>query len=196
MRHPESLGAVPSTEKAAGFEPVEAETAADAGAGATALTEVQREMVEICAHIVQQLGLPRSVGQIYGVIYASPRPLAFADVVAYLGISNGSASQGLRFLRELGAVHAVEGGEGRRELFKPETELRRLLGGVLQHRFRNPLEAGVEKLNMLQGKIGPEDSVHREFIEQRLGSLQVWHRKALHLLPLLQTFLGKGRRKI
>ena len=48
-------------------------------------------------------------------------------------------------LEEL-AVRLVGGGEpvleGRRELFEPETELRRLLGGVLKHRFRDPLEAG------------------------------------------------------
>ena len=31
----------------------------------------------------------------------------------------------------------------------------------------------------------------REFLEQRIDSLRIWHRKALHALPLLQLFLGR-----
>lgn len=149
-------------------------------------------MVELCADTVQQLGLSRSVGQIFGVIYGSPQPLAFADVVALLGISNGSASQGLRFLRELGAVRLVQDPSDRRELFVAETELRRLLGGVLKHRVRDPLEAGALRLTQLEAKLADSDEPDREFLGQRIDSLRIWHRKALHFLPLLQAFLGRG----
>lgn len=156
------------------------------------LTPVRREIVEVCADAVQQLGLPRSVGQIFGVIYASPRPLAFADVVAALEISNGSASQGLRFLRELGAVRTVDDPEGRRELFVPETELRRLLAGVLNRRFREPLQAGADRLKRLEAQLAANHEPEKEFLEQRVDSLRTWHRKALRVLPLLETFLGNG----
>lgn len=186
---------MPPARKVAGPESAVNASAPEAdfvGAAAPLLSSTQREMIEICADTVQQLGLPRSVGQIYGVIYASPRPLAFADVVAYLGISNGSASQGLRFLRELGAVHTVAETESRRELFTPETELRRLLGGVLKHRFREPLEAGAARIKDIEARLGAEDDPHRAFLEQRLGSLRIWHSKALNFLPLLQAFLGRG----
>jgi DNA-binding transcriptional regulator GbsR (MarR family) len=157
------------------------------------LTPVRREIVDMCADALQQLGLPRSVGQIFGVIYGSPQPLAFADVVEYLEISNGSASQGLRFLRELGAVRVVADPEGRRELFVPETELRRLLGGVLKQRFREPLEAAAGRLQSLDSGLTAQDEPHREFLEQRISSLRTWHRKALRILPLLQTFLRNGK---
>jgi len=49
-------------------------------------------------------GLPPSVGRIYGLLYGSPKPLSFTDIVEQLEISKGSASQGLQFLRSLGAV--------------------------------------------------------------------------------------------
>ena len=128
------------------------------------------------------------------MIYSSPQPLAFADVVALLGISAGSASQGLRFLRELGAVLPVDDPEGRRERFVAETELRRLLGGVLSHRLRDPLEAGAERLAQLEARLEASgDEPDREFLQQRLDSLRTWHRKALTFLPLLQTFLRTGK---
>ena len=183
---------MPSLRKAVAAASVPSETVAPPPAADGALTPVRSEIVELCADAVQQLGLPRSVGQIFGVIYGSPRPLAFADVVAHLGISNGSASQGLRFLRELGAVRVVDDPTDRRELFVAETELRRLLGGVLQHRFRTPLEAGAERLKTLDARLTTADEADREFLEQRIESLRTWHRKALHLLPLLQSFLGRG----
>ena len=160
-----------------------------------ALTPVRQEIVELCADTVQQLGLPRSVGQIYGAIYSSPRPLAFADVVTLLDISNGSVSQGLRFLRELGAIRLVDDPEGRREVFVAETELRKLLGGVLKHRFQEPLEAGACRLDALEERLIGEEESDREFLEKRIGSMRSWHRKALHALPLLQLFLGRGSRE-
>ena len=41
------------------------------------------------------LGVPKSVAAIYGVVFASPVPLSFADIESHLGISKGSVSQGL-----------------------------------------------------------------------------------------------------
>jgi hypothetical protein len=58
--------------------------------------------------VVQIFGVPKSVGQIYGLLYASPEPLSFSDIVVRLGISKGSASQGLRLLRSLGAINVAE----------------------------------------------------------------------------------------
>lgn len=174
-----------------------------AGAGELPpLTATQAELVEICADAVQQLGLPRSLGQIYGVIYCSPQPLAFADVVTLLGLSNGSVSQGMRVLRELGAIRPVAGETDPRELFVAETELRKLLAGVLESRLRAPLEAGQGRLRALEQRLAGAaraNGAHAaepdpEFLRQRLSSLQTWHRKALRFLPMIQSLLGPASR--
>ena len=57
---------------------------------------------------MQVFGVPKSVGQIYGLLYASPEPLSFSDIVERLEISKGSASQGLQLLRSLGAIKVAE----------------------------------------------------------------------------------------
>lgn len=77
------------------------------------LDAVERELVAIFADLSAALGLPRSLGQIYGLAYASPAPICFDDVVQRLALSKGSASQGLRVLRELGALRAISE-DGRR----------------------------------------------------------------------------------
>ena len=68
----------------------------------------ETECVKFFAEVVQVFGVPKSIGQIYGLLYASPRPLSFSDIVERLEISKGSASQGLQLLRELGAVNVAE----------------------------------------------------------------------------------------
>lgn len=75
--------------------------------------EFERECVEFFAEIVQLFGVPKSVGQIYGVLYASPVPLSFSDIVEELEISKGSASQGLQLLRSLGAINEAKSDEQR-----------------------------------------------------------------------------------
>ena len=68
--------------------------------------DFRSECVAFFAEAVQIFGLvPKSVGQIYGLLFASPEPLSFSDIVERLDISKGSASQGLQLLRALGAIN-------------------------------------------------------------------------------------------
>src|SRR5688572_16073888 len=67
----------------------------------------ERECSQLFGEIVEVLGVPHSVGQIYGVLFASPKPLSFSDIIKQLEISKGSASQGLQLLRTLGAIRLL-----------------------------------------------------------------------------------------
>jgi hypothetical protein len=63
-----------------------------------------RQVVDFFVSAADLLGVPKSVAAIYGIVFASPEPLSFADIEARLDISKGSISQGLRVLREVGAL--------------------------------------------------------------------------------------------
>lgn len=78
----------------------------------------EERVVSFFVEAADLLGVPKSVAAIYGVIFASPVPLSFSDVEARLDISKGSISQGLRVLREVGAIRLASGAgseEGRSE---------------------------------------------------------------------------------
>jgi hypothetical protein len=70
--------------------------------------DFQNECATFFSEVVQVFGVPKSVGQIYGLLYASPEPLSFSDIVERLEISKGSASQGLQLLRSLGAIKVAD----------------------------------------------------------------------------------------
>lgn len=67
----------------------------------------EQQMVGFFGEIAEALNVPRSLAAIYGILFASPVPLTFADIAARLDFSKGSISQGLRTLREMGAIKAV-----------------------------------------------------------------------------------------
>ena len=61
-------------------------------------------VIDLFLNAANSFGLPKSYGQIYGLLFCRDEPLAMDEVMDLLHISKGSASQGLRALRQLGAI--------------------------------------------------------------------------------------------
>lgn len=138
------------------------------------------------------LGLPKSVGEIYGVLYITPVPLTMIDLVDRLSISKGSASQGLKILRNLGAVREIDLQNDRKTYFQADVELKKLVGGFIREKVRPHLNSGQEKLNQLRTEAqNIDDPELREFYDERIHRLERWSSKSNLILPLLQKFLGE-----
>jgi len=153
--------------------------------------DFENRIIEFFCDGVRILGLPKSVGEIYGYLFISRNPLSLDDLVSRLGMSKGSASQGLKMLRALGAVREAEGNNLRRSYFEPDIELKRLVGGFIKEEVRPHLASGDEKLNELKTRLPEsEESEDESFYRERLLRLERWSKKARIVLPLLQKFLG------
>src|SRR5688572_4386323 len=99
---------------------------------ASTLSEVQLEVIEFCVRASQTVGVPRSIGEIFGLICSSPHPLNFDDVVRLLGISSGSASHGLRKMCRLGIIRTCYVPRDRRDHYTCETSFRQLVVALMQ----------------------------------------------------------------
>ena len=62
----------------------------------------EEAVVDFFVDAADLLGVPKSVAVRYGIVFASPQPLSFADIEARGTLSKGSISQGLRVLRKMG----------------------------------------------------------------------------------------------
>jgi DNA-binding transcriptional regulator GbsR (MarR family) len=113
-------------------------------------------------------------------------------LVSQLGISKGSASQGLKMLRELGAVKESNAIAGRRSYYEPDVELKQLVGGFIKEQVRPHLASGEGKLADLKEMVAemPGDA-RADFYAERLERLGRWSKRAKVVLPLLQKFLGR-----
>ncbi|MGJ8678201.1 MAG: GbsR/MarR family transcriptional regulator [Akkermansiaceae bacterium] len=141
---------------------------------------------------VSLLGLPKSVGEIYGFLYLSEKPLTMLDLVTDLKMSKGSASQGLKLLRTLGAIHVISFENDRKTYFEANVELKKLVGGFIRQEIRPHLKSGKNKLAELKKDIDVmDDPEMKEFYYERIDRLERWSSKTNFVLPLLQKILGE-----
>ena len=148
-------------------------------------------MIEMFVRAANLIGLPRSVGEIYGVLYCAEKPLAFDDQVERLGISKGSVSQGLKLLRQFGAVKVQYIAGSRKDHYVPELSIKRLVRGFIQDQFNPHLESGSGRIEGIRELVEAEsDPLLRKHAEQRLSTLMNWQSRMVKLIPLVTAVLG------
>ena len=156
------------------------------------LSEIEIEIIDLFVKLLHFVGLPKSVGEIYGVLFASARPMIFEEITVKLDISSGSVSQGLRLLRSLNAVHTAYVAGDRRDHYVAETDLQKLAAGFLRANFEQHLLSGEERLSRLNHLLSncesASDTPH-EFLEARVETLRVWNQRARAILPMVMQVL-------
>lgn len=149
----------------------------------------EEECIALFSSFLHALGIPPSVGAIYGLLFATPEPLCFADIVKRIDMSKGSVSQGLTFLRQSGAVKVVVTEGDRREFFKPELGLRQLASGLIKGKIHPLTKETREAVVRLKRHAASQRDGQGDFQQKRIEQLEIWHRQLGRVLPLLQTIL-------
>lgn len=150
-----------------------------------ALNAFQAQTIELFVRAADALSLPRSAGQVYGLLYSTPRPLNLDEMTALLNASRGGTWEGLDWLRQMGAVEKVFLPGVRKDHYRAEVNLRKLAGGILRMRIEPHLENGRDHLESLALSI-EDDSPEAEFQRTRLGKVETWHRLLNDLLPMIK----------
>ncbi|HWB61405.1 MAG TPA: hypothetical protein VG733_18125 [Chthoniobacteraceae bacterium] len=163
-----------------------------AASPARALTEFEVQSIDLFVRIAQLVGIPKSVGEIYGLLFTSADPLSFDDIVGSLNMSRGSASQGLRLLRVIGAAKSTYVAGERRDYFLAEVELRKLVTGFLNEQIHPHLVTGEERLAVLNGLAAGEPESRREILLNRVRKLESWRSSAAIALPVAIKLLGEA----
>jgi HTH-type transcriptional regulator, glycine betaine synthesis regulator len=166
------------------------------GAGArldTASLRLESAEVEVIHFFVEfgkALGLPRSVAEIYGLLFASPEPIAMDALVDRLNLSKGSASQGLKYLLDLGAVRTVYVAGERRTHYEAVAELRTLAGRFLRQQILSRFEDSHERLDRIAIHSQTLSEPQRKHLGDRLELLRRWERNGKRLWPFVLNMLG------
>ena len=130
----------------------------------TVLLRAQDEVSDICASIAEFWGFTRTQGRIFGLLLTSPEPLEHGAVRARLDISAGSASMTLASLVDWGVLLR----DGRK--YRAETDLWKLITGVLERRERAKVEEALERVSRVLAELratAPADP-RIEFVRARL----------------------------
>jgi DNA-binding transcriptional regulator GbsR (MarR family) len=164
----------------------------DVAAGKTAarLGPLQTEVIEFFVELSRLLGQPRSLAEIYGLLFISARPLAMDDLIEQLQLSKGSASQGLKYLRNLGAVRMVYVAGDRRVHYEAVAELRNLAARFLHDQIAPHLDNGQARLERIAAMVKQLSSDDRARVNGRVKMLQSWERNGRRFLPMVLKMLG------
>lgn len=160
------------------------------------MNSFETRMTDLGVSAATAFSLPKSVGAIFGLVFASPRPIGLDDLIRKLEISRGSASMGLNFLLKMGAIQIVEVEGSRRTLYEPELSLRRLLDGLLRTNVLPHLRDSGDRLDELREDLRDLTPEDRQILEKRLDTLASWRKKAQQLAPLAARVLGSGKKAV
>ena len=149
---------------------------------------LELESIDFFVRLMSMLGMPRSVGEIYGLLYFSKDSLPMDQIASRLGISIGSASQGLRTLRSLKAVRTAYVAGDRRDHYFAETEFRRLFSNFIKDEIMPHLESAKERIARMEQTLSQEKKLD-EFHLIRLEKLKKLTKTGSRLLPALAGFL-------
>lgn len=156
------------------------------------LSDFEVAVLDLFVSALRAVGLPKSLGEIYGLLFIAEKPQSFEDMAERLRLSRGSVVQGLKTLRQIGAVKLTPS-TGRRDLYVAETELKKMVVGFIAAQVVPNLDMVGGRLKELRELFGRTESNPKErgetILEERLIKLEQWHRRASVLAPMVGTII-------
>lgn len=152
-------------------------------------SELEVEAIDFFVRMMSIMGLPRSVGEIYGLLYFAEIPLSMDDISSRLSISMGSTSQGLKTLRSLKAIRTSYVQGDRKDHFIAETEFRRLFSNFIKEDILPHLDSATERITRMETNISSNLGEKKEFYITRIEKLKRLTKAGRRLLPALAGLL-------
>jgi DNA-binding transcriptional regulator GbsR (MarR family) len=150
------------------------------------------EVLDLFVELFRPVAIPKSIAQIYGYVFVSSHPVGMSELVQRLQLSKGAASQGLKFLRQVGALKGVSVVQGRHKqvLYEPELDVRKLLVGLLRERVLAGFNAGQARLGKLNTLLEAVPQERKQHFSGRVDTLRRWERAGRTMVPLLVRMIG------
>lgn len=155
------------------------------------MNSFQSECAETFMRAALALSLPASVGQIYGLLFASPEALSLDEICDLLKSSRGGTFQSIKWLRELGMIESVRIPGLRKGHFRAVLNLRKLAVTLLHRRVEPHVNNGNKYLRQLRKSIVANDDTVTAFQHARYEQMERWHRFLSDMLPLITAMAEK-----
>jgi len=110
------------------------------------LPAVSREFIAHFGEMGSRWGINRTVGQIYALLYLSPRPLCAEDIVDALAFSRSNVSMGLKELQAWRLVRLRHQAGDRREYFEAPEDVWEIFRVLAEERRRREVEPTLSML--------------------------------------------------
>ncbi|UZD54030.1 GbsR/MarR family transcriptional regulator [Caldimonas aquatica] len=151
----------------------------------SSLSPLVRSFVSHFGEMGSRWGINRTVGQIYALIFVSPRPLHAEEIAEQLEFSRSNVSMGLKELQAWRLVRLKHLPGDRREYFEAPTEPWEIFRTLAEERRRREIEP---TLSMLRSALMDKPATEEDRIAQE-------RMKGMHdLIELITTWFDDVQR--
>jgi DNA-binding transcriptional regulator GbsR (MarR family) len=143
------------------------------------LEKIRDEFTEIAGQLGARLGLSRTVGQLYGLLFLSDEPLCLDYMVERLKVSKGGVSTNIRELEKWGAVRKVWVKGSRKDFYEanPDTikiVISRFKIGIQQR--LNEMSEGINRfekiISEIENNLPVDEKKKAQFYKEKFKKLK------------------------
>ena len=165
------------------------------------LVAVRDSMLDGLGQLSDYFGFSKTMGQLYGALLLSDRPLCLDDFVERLDISKANASINMRTLENLGIARQVwvRGAGGRRKYYEAETDFLQIVSNILASRELRDVERALSvmqensrRLQESMPNMGDEDRQLAEVYQNRIHKMESLFRLAQLIIASVLAQVGEA----
>lgn len=153
------------------------------------LSDLEIEAIEMFINFLRLIGLPKSIGEIYGLLFVSTQPLSMEAMMNRLNISLGAASQGLKLLRSFGAVKVTYQPGDRRDYYVADLQLSNFVTGFIKDELQPRMERSLQRIERMERLMEDMEPRERKLTREKIDRLKHWLEKGQTMLPWILRFL-------
>jgi DNA-binding transcriptional regulator GbsR (MarR family) len=157
------------------------------------LSQSRLELIESAGHAAQVLGFPKSIGEIYGLLYLAPQPLSSPQICKVLSASKGGVSQGVRQLVALGFIKKVRVLGNRKEHYEAVLEIGDVMRTGFDQMIKTRALTAERRMKSIKSALKNERSelaaADYALVNRRLQRLSQVQKRVKKLIPLMDAFL-------
>lgn len=174
--------------------------ALNGGAHNNELMAVHDSMLSGLGQLSDYFGFSKVMGQLYGALLLSAKPLSLDDLMERLSISKASVSTNIRTLENMGMVRQVWMREhsGRRKYYEAETDLWQIISNVISgremrdvERALNVIQDNADKLRTSMPEMSATEREVAELYIERMAQMQGMFRFAQLIMTSILARVGE-----
>jgi DNA-binding transcriptional regulator GbsR (MarR family) len=157
---------------------------------------IREQFIDQVGEFAASLGLNRSVGQLYALLYMSPSPLSLDEMAEACDMSKGNASINLRELERWGAVRRVYVRGDRKDYYEPHRDVPQIVISRLREGLGRRLAALDETLEEAERQVEQmgNDAERKKFYRERLKEVRKLRRSLGRVLDNMDNIYKLARR--
>ena len=156
------------------------------------LSKSCQEMVVAGGRLSQLIGFPKSIGQIYGLLMFSEKPMSAEDIGMALVVSKATISNSSRQLSSWGVIRQVWVHGDRKDHYEVIEDFKAVIRAAMKNVFKPRIQSAgqrIERIEMFldeEKQAGEISSDLHKLRMRRIKSMTKYHQTIAKTLPMLE----------